>query len=111
MLKTLRCVPPESGHLLGAFEIRFRPAGMSAGEATSQMLLALLEAHVPAAGYARVVAGGADIAPAVRLLEDGTLEVSQGEGAHVCSGTFPTDRSTAEGKIRALTDKGILIDA
>lgn len=100
-----------SPRVLGTFEIRFLPAGMSAGESTSQMLLALLEAHVPGAGYARVVSGGADVALAVRILADGTLEVSQEEGAHVYSGIFPTDRATAEEKICALIDKGIPIDA
>lgn len=100
-----------SPRVLGTFEIRFLPSGVSAGEATSQILVALLEAHAPAAGYARVVAGGADMALAVRLLEDGTLEVSQDEGAHVYSGTFPADRATVEEKICALLDKGIFIDA
>lgn len=99
-----------SPRVMGTFEIRFLPAGMSAGEATSQMLLALVEAHVPAAGYARVVAGGAEVALAVRLLEDGTLEVSQDEGAHVYAGSFPTDRPSVAEKICALIDKGILVD-
>ena len=92
---------------VGTFEFRFIRPGVSPGAATAALLFAFLEARSPAAAYARLVAGGNDVALALRLLPDGTLEYSRDEGADLTSGTLAHDRDRIRDLAQSALDDGV----
>ena len=97
-----------SPRFLGMFEVRFIRPEQSGGSGIADIFLAFLESHAPAVAYARVVVGPeSDIALAVRLLEDGTLELSRDEGKELESGTIANDRARIVSRIASIIDEGI----
>jgi len=97
-----------SPRFLGMFEVRFIRPEQSGGRGIADILLAFLESHVPAVTYARIVVGPEDdIALAVRLLQDGTLELSRDEGKDLDSGTVGTDRERIAARIADIIDEGV----
>jgi hypothetical protein len=95
---------------VGTFEFRFIRPGVSAGAATAALLFAYLEARAPAAAYAHLVAGGDDVALALRLLSDGALEFSRDEGADLISGSLLGDRDRIRDVTQSVLDAAVQKD-